>query len=292
MILTLNSAVGDATLYLSVSPHAIDIALVTKRTAVFRCAQLVGIDLHQIGAIGDGVNDLPFLTIPGLGLIGAPANAELRVRSELGRIPGAMLLNGPVTDGFLAFYEMCAERDLLLVISDRDGVLIDGGADSTDRFRLVVDRVMRGPGPALWILTGSSAEQNLSLLDGVASSVDRVTVMAENGSIVIDPLTRQTHLTLPHGLESVLPILKGPFESEFRRLLATTILPCYGLVPVEASSASMDDLSIPDKMTMITIDLPRRFRDHASPVASDFRREVLRLAECLGRAVGFNVEHI
>lgn len=66
-------------LYLSASTDAIDAAVMTKDRAVEASLRESGIPSGQVGAIGDSVNDLPFLTLPGLAVCAAPANAQPEV---------------------------------------------------------------------------------------------------------------------------------------------------------------------------------------------------------------------
>ena len=110
-------------IYISANTAAVDAAMVTKDNAVRGLAEYHKIPLEQLAVIGDEVIDIPMLTIEGIGLAGAPANAQDKVKEAV-KARNGFLAQSKVLDGFLEFYEEARSRGITHIVSDRDGVLV------------------------------------------------------------------------------------------------------------------------------------------------------------------------
>lgn len=278
------------TLYLSASSDAIDAALVTKDRAVEAFLRNQGIPPQSVAAIGDSVNDLPFLMLPDLGLRGAPANAQPEVLERLRDIPNSVVLKESVTEGFLHFYRAAADLQMSYIFADRDGVLIWEVESEPQRLALMdVFRQMGGSGkPFVVVLTGSSYEQNLRFMKrhGLDSSLranpavltERYVVWAENGALQINVLDHTFRIVQDFD-QRLLSFVKGQFQAEVLERLDREVLPAFGFAWSESPADKNSGVFVPPKRTMFTVDVPKMRGDHddyrRTPNADAFRKAVL-----------------
>jgi len=279
---------------LSASPDAVDAAIYTKDLAVIDFVEASGVPQSQIGAIGDGANDIPFLRIPGLALAAAPNNAQEGVTQLLSGLPNGILLKGERTKGFLEFHKLAKSRSLSHIFADRDGVFEweTDNALMEDVFR-VFETMGLEQNPFVFVLTGSSYEQNISFIEKLRineaarhnSAVERqpFVVLAENGAVQINVLTLESR-NLEQIIDTdLLDCLKGAFEQEVIVRLKDTILPRFGLNITDKHNDQFEKVLIPPKRTMLTINVPKWFHDGSdyrrSHVAREFREAVLTIMQ-------------
>jgi len=285
--------------YFSASPDAIDASIYTKDLAVTECAGGHGVSLSRIGAIGDGANDIPFLRVPGLALAAAPNNAQEGVKRLVASLANGTVLKSELTDGFLEFYELAKLKGLSHVFADRDGV-IEWETDGAHKEHLfgVFQRMGIGQNPFVFVLTGSSYEQNLQFIEKLripeaarqnpAVREQPFIVLAENGAVQINVLTLDIK-SFEQVLDAdLLRALKTSFEGEVRRRLKDAVLPRFGLTLTEQHGDQVEKVYVPPKRTMVTVNVPKFFRDgsdyRSSPVAQEFRGAVLELMQGVAHA--------
>jgi hypothetical protein len=279
-------------LYLSASTDAVDAALVTIERAVTTFAKANKTPMSKIAGIGDSANDLPFLRVPGLGMRGCPANSQPVVRAEIAKLDSGILLSSSFADGFLEFYELAEKRGISYVFADKDGVLVWKDNDALTH-KNALSAVFRGMGlesrPFVFILTGSSREQNVAFIesynsDGAFASNQKIRelpfiVLAENGALQINVLTRETREDLSMIDAKFLKLLKSSFEKRVLTRLEKEVLPRFGLEWGQDASDQADRIWIPPKRTMFTVNLPRTFRGErdyrASRGGEELRRTIL-----------------
>lgn len=258
-------------LYLSASPHAVDASLVSKDIAVIRYSQENGIPLHQVAAIGDGANDLPFLSIPDLAIIGCPGNAQNKIKNYLKDRQNSFISKRDGFEGFKEFYDICSQSCISTVFSDRDGVIINKGYN--EKFANELDDIFTKSfmleNPSLKILTGSSYDQNIMIVKIAShrkyarrySYADPFLVLAENGSIQINVFDGSIKKLANVLNVDYLHWLKSEFQTEFVNSVNKTILHKYDLAWSKNHIDFIEALYIPKKTTMVTIDLPRFTKD-------------------------------
>lgn len=276
-------------IYLSASTDAVDASVVTKDLAIKSFASSTGIPLSRVAGIGDGANDLPFLRISGLGLVGAPSNAQPAVKEALKAIRGAYISTRSVFEGFLDFYARCCDEGIEVVFTDRNGVLIwneDGRARA--RLRQILEGMGQNGRPFIIILTGSSYEQNLDFmrhfhLDASLGVNPRIRenpyiIYAENGAVQIDVLgasARNYAATLD---KQLLVVLTHDFLHSLLRRIRETILPAFHLELSTDRSDQRSKLYLPPKSTMVTVNLPRAHvgtEDYRQSPGADALRQAL-----------------
>lgn len=275
---------------LSASPDAVDATIYTKDIAVIDFAEESGVPMSQIAAIGDGANDIPFLRIPGLALVGAPSNAQEEVTRLVGDLPNGIVLKGERTIGFLEFHRLAKSQGLSHIFADRDGVF---ECETDDTFLEEVFRAFESMGldrnPFIFVLTGSSHEQNISFIEKsrINEAVRRnpavarhpFVVLAENGAVQINVLTLESK-NLDQIIDTgLLARLKSSFEPEVIARLKDTILPRFRLDVTDKPYDQIAKVLIPPKRTMLTINVPKWFPDGSdyrrSHAAQEFREAVL-----------------
>ena|SRR3989338_7309845 len=96
---------------------AIDAAIWTKDKVVEGVSRYSGRRLEEIAFIGDEIIDLPVIRTPGLGFVGAPSNAQDRVKEEVRNLSYGYVSDKRVFEGFLDFYEKAMNRGIKLIIS-------------------------------------------------------------------------------------------------------------------------------------------------------------------------------
>ena len=103
-------------------------------------------------------------------------------------------------------------------------------------------------------------------------------ILAENGALQINVITGsyvqdEKVLTSP-----LLAPLKGSFERQVIRLIEKEVFPRYALGWSETADDQAERLWIPAKRTMVTINIPKTFRngrDYRSSVHSETLRRIL-----------------
>ena len=183
------------TVYLMANNAAIDATILTKGDIVPAYARHHGIPLELIAAIGDEVIDLPMLTTAGLGLVGAPANAQDKVKEAVAKIPNGWISSCEILDAFIEFYALAKERNISHIISDKDGVLLaKGDLTRGAEFYTLMQSAGIGGNPFVTVLTGSSAGQNAKFMKGygldarlesnLAVRQNPYVLLAENGLLM------------------------------------------------------------------------------------------------------------
>ena len=298
---------GKSTIYFSASTDAVDAFLLTKDKPVLDFVTRHGIGLSNSAAIGDSVSDLPFLTIPNLGLVGTLGNAQSGVKQAVRNLKNGWISSFQVQEGFLEFYELAGKEGISHIFSDKDGVLAWKG-DSANRHRLrrVFQAMGLGVNPLIIVLTGSSYEQNLDFMreHGIDSSLSAnphirrnpYLILAENGAVQINVLTRQTRESMELLDTELLSLLKGNFERELIATADRRILPGFELGWSNRSSDQVEKIYVPPKKTMITLNMPRQFRDGReygrSTKAQELQNAILESMVDLAVAVGLPYEVI
>ena len=282
-------------LYITANKEAVDTALLTKDMAVREFALAYDIPLSEIAAIGDGIIDLPMLSIDGLGLIGAPGNANSRVK-DLVNSRNGHVSDKKVLDAFFEFYGIAGNRGISHVISDKDGVLISEGDRSRGGEFAKLASVMGNGNPFVSVLTGSAYEQNsdFALAYGLTKDIDNPTVrkfpyliLAENGGVHVNILTGETHLPALNAYE--VGVLKGRYEQAVKREVEK-FMRSFNFKWSLDHNDQRGRVYCPDKRSMVTVNIPReyhngkKFRD--SEDATRFRSGVyaimLETAQKLG----------
>ena len=251
---------------------AIDTTIISKGEVVDGVFNYFGGRLEDIAAIGDELLDLPLLTTPRLGMVGCPANAQKGVIDTVNRLRGYVSPE-KVYKGFFDFYEKAAEVGIKLIISDKDGVLKEGGnKEGSERFRQLALEMGQEGKPYVVVLTGSSHQQNLPFMRDFGLD-ERLSVnpavrkypyllLCENGAIHLNVLTGETRNYVADISPELLKALKGKFESRVRKKIETEVLPFFGF----EWSKDYDDqrgkvYHVLDKQSMVTFNVPREFSD-------------------------------
>ena len=276
-------------IYLSASTDAVDASLVTKDFAIKSSALGKGIPLSRVAGIGDSANDLPFLRISGLGLVGAPSNAQTAVKQALKAIRGAYLSPKSFFEGFLDFYSRCTDQGIELVFTDRDGVLIwneNGAAKAV--LRPLLELMGQDGRPFIIILTGSSYEQNVDFMRhyqlnaglGVNPRIreNPYIIYAENGAVQIDILGGSSRNYAADLDSTLLGTLTHAFLHSLLHRIREKVLPAFQLGLSEDRSDQHSKLYLPPKRTMVTVNLPRshlRLEDYRQSPESDTLRQAL-----------------
>lgn len=248
---------------------AVDAAIITKDECFPGLVDRFGIPLEMMAVIGDEKIDLPMLGIPGLGFIGAPANAQEGVRDYVSR-QGGHVSEKEAYDGFEDFYSRCRDRSIELIVSDKDGVLKKGGDVSGGaRFSELALQMGRDGNPYVTVLTGSSLDANRGFretygLDGRLSENSAVVkspyaLLVESGAIHVNVLTNATKNYVGRIEANLLGRLKGGFETSVAQRLEQEILPEYGFT----WSYELDDqrgkvFHDRTKQSMVTFNVPRQ----------------------------------
>lgn len=249
---------------------AVDAYILGKGHAVPVFAQQFGVPLGRIASIADGVKDLEFLETPGLGFIGAPANAQTKVRERVAALRGHVSTLETFA-AFMEFYEMVGSKGITYIISDRDGVLKDGKHSWGNDFKQLT-KEMGTPGkPYVIVLTGSSLDQNLGFakeygLDATLAANPAVgqhpyLLLVENGIIAYNVLTGETRNGVTTLNPALLGILRGPFEDDVMRRVRRNVLPVFELRESRVYSDQRGAVYIAEKEAMVTLNIPREFAD-------------------------------
>lgn len=264
---------------------AVDAYIFGKEYAAPLFADQFRIPLQQMASIADGRKDLEFLETPGLGLIGAPANAQPIVKERVAAA-GGHVSTLETFAAFEEFYAMAGARGIRYIISDRDGVLKDGKISWAERFKALTKKMGTPGKPYVVILTGSSLDQNLGFaeqygLDATLAANPAVEehpylLLIENGIIAYNVLTGETRNGVQTLDTELLAQLKGPFEQEVMRQLRETILPKFELRESHNYDDQRGAIYIAEKEAMVTLNIPREFADGRKDYRKSDEAELLR----------------
>lgn len=290
-------------LFLSASTDAVDAALMTKEHAVTNFAAKEGVPLSKVAGIGESVNDLPFLQIPGLGMRGAPLNAQPAVRTALAQLDRSVLLSVSFSDAFFEFYRLAEQRGISYVFADKDGVLVWSDSEASSQMT-ALSAVFRNMGtgkfPFVFVLTGSSYDQNLDFIGsyralGAFEKNPQVkerpfVVLAENGAVQVNVLTGEIREDTFLIDRSLLNFIKGDFLKQIVIVMEAKVLSRFNLQWSLSAADQIERIWIPPKRTMVTINIPKTFKDgrdyRSSPrgkeLSSSILDSMIRVAEMLG----------
>ncbi len=276
---------------IAASEAAVDAYILPKEKAILMFAERYGIPLSAIAAIGHDTKDVSFLQTPGLGFVGAPANASDHVKAVVAGL-GDRGYVSPQSyyAGFFDFHDQASLRDIRFVLTARSGLLKNGIQDWSADLSHVVQHMGRPGWPYVCLLTASSLEQNRDFLtaaglDARLSSRKEIRehpylVLVENGALHYNVLTGVTEAFSATLDQHLFQALQGEFTHTLQRLLCDDILPHFGLRQSTAYEDQRGAVYIPKKQTMVTVNIPRQFSDGApdyrrSEQASDLRHDVL-----------------
>jgi len=273
----------------------IDATIFTKDEAISGISKRFGIPLEEIAAISDEVGDIPFLKTPGLCFVGAPTNAQDRVKETLSSMENGYVSSLKVYEGFKDFYSRAEKKGAKLVISDRDGVLKEGSnMQWGEEFRKLALEMGQPSKPLVSVLTGSSYNQNLDFMKKYGLD-ERLRVnpevekhphllSVEGGAIHVNVLTGELVNYVAYINPGLLKVLKGEFERKVKERLEKEVLPALNL----GWSKNYDDQTekvyhIEDKLSMVSFNVPRKFKDgtpyRESPEAEQFRNMTIKIME-------------
>jgi hypothetical protein len=288
--------------YLSANNEAVDAALLTKGMAIPAYAEMHGLPMRQIGAIGDGINDIPFLTVPGLGLVGTPSNAQEKVKQIVGNMRNGYLSSKKVLDAFIEFYQIARERGITHIVSDRDGVLLQkGDLRRGKEFFDLARRMGLDGNPFITVLTGTAYGQNtdfvadygLNKLDENSSvRSDPYVLMTENGAIHVNVLTGEATNYCSKLNQALLRRLKEDFEPEVLKQIESEILKDFKLQWSVDYGDQTEKVYVSPKQSMFTVNIPRYFADgtdyRRSEQAGVLRERIFDIMVETARRMGFN----
>jgi len=264
--------------YLMANNAAIDATILTKGDIVPAYAKHHGIPLERIAAIGDEIIDLPMLTTEGLGFVGAPANAQDKVKEAVAKMQNGWISSCQVLDAFIEFYALTKKRNISRIISDKDGVLLaKGDLARGAEFYALMQYAGVGGNPFVTVLTGSSVGQNAKFMKGYgldarlesnpAIKKNPYLLLAENGLIHLDVLSGNTLNFCKILNPYLLTKLKNEFEPEVARRMEAEIFPIFGFEWSADSEDQAEKVYHAPKQGMVTFNVPRYFKD-----GSDYRK--------------------
>ena len=292
-------------IYLSASTDAVDAALITKRDALVSLSNENSMSLSQIAAIGDSQNDLPFLEIEGIGLVGAPSNAQKLVKNRLKYKNNYQPIKGSVFEGFYEFYMHAYELGIKYIFADRDGVLI--WKDSEEKHAQYLKKLLINPDfpkfPKIYVLTGSSVEQNQSFISQfdlnnsnsahVEIRNNPYTILAENGSIFMNILTGECKEAPSIAVNSKILKTLNSYKEDAVEEISKDILPKYNLSYSFDHDDQVKKIYIPNKKYMLTLNIPKYFDNgddyRASRLSDELRESIVHTLEKVAKKHKFNV---
>ena len=280
------------TVYIMANNAAIDATILTKGDIVPAYARHHGIPLEKIAAMGDEVIDLPMLATEGLGLVGAPANAQEKVKDAVSKLPNGWISTATVLDAFLEFYSLARQRNISHIISDKDGVLLAKGDLSRGaEFASLMQTAGIEGNPYVMVLTGSSFGQNTKFLKGYglderlnanpAVRANPYLLLAENGLIHVDVLSGNALNFCRILNPALLAKLKTEFEPEVAGRMEAEIFPAFGFEWSCDADDQNEKVYHAPKEGMVTFNVPRYFKDGSdyrkSGQAKAYREAVVRI---------------
>lgn len=250
--------------------NAVDATIYTKGDAILNYSRANGVALEQIAGIGDELIDISFLTTPGLGFVGTVANAQQQVKDAVRGLSNGFVSKRECLDGFIEFYELARANGISNVVSDRDGVLVkEGDFSRGEEFKRLLDK-MKEDYPHIAVLTGSSYEQNVpfmkaygldeTLKDNPKAKQDPYMLLPENGVIQVNVLTGETrNLCL-----LLNPELHRRLKQEFEPVVIDRlkgVIQALGLAYSHDYSDQKGKVYLPNKQSMVTLNIPKEFPD-------------------------------
>ncbi|MDD5193530.1 MAG: HAD hydrolase family protein [Candidatus Nanoarchaeia archaeon] len=228
-------------IYLIANNAAVDAVMITKAQAIDGIRNKHGFSLEQVATVGDEIVDIPMLEIAGLGRIGTVANAQQRVIKFVQSKRQGYVSNQRVYDGFRDFYDVCKQQGIRLIVTDKDGVLKDGGDVHWGGEYAKLALVMGLDGnPISTILTGSGLKDNIKFMkqygldkrleQNIVLKENPYLLLAENGAIHVNVITGETQNYCSELDRELLTALKGPFETEVAKRIQNEVLPEFGFV--------------------------------------------------------------
>jgi len=284
--------------YLSAGTDAVDAALIIKDSALKSFVSDMGIPLQRVAGIGDSANDIPLLKVPNLGLVGAPANAQLIVIQTLKTINRSYISNKEFLEGFVDFYHHCIEAGIEYVFTDRDGVLIwKENLQEKSCLRQILDCMGQEGRPFIIIITGTSYEQNVDFmrkyrLNSSLASNEKIrenpyVIYAENGAVQINILDGGIRNYNEFLDKDLLNVLKTNFLLGLLNNVKKRILPIFDLEFSKELSDQQSKIYLPPKRTMVTLNVPRTHHGiedyRRSPEADRLREAILREMEIVAQ---------
>lgn len=285
-------------------PAAVDTYILGKEQALPGFTAVFKVPLGKIGAIADGPKDWPWLGTPGLGLVGAPANADSTVKERVAALGEKGLVSSmEAFFGFQEFYAEAVKREITHIISDRDGILKEGDRSWPNEFKALAQKMGYEGNPYISVITGSSLNQNIKFmtqygLDASLSSNPAVrkypwVLLAENGIVAYNALTGETLNYCQQLNQELLQLMKGPFEKDVARTVEQKILPAFGLRRSDSYDDQQGAVFFVPKEAMVTFNIPRKFRDgreyRQSHEATNLRQAILETM--VNSAVKLNIPY-
>lgn len=273
-------------IYLIKNKAAVDATILTKDKLIPEYANSYGIPLKNIAVIGDGITDIPLLETPGLGLVGAPANSQERVKELVSGLPNGWVSSKQFLDAFLEFYDLAKQKGISHIISDRDGVLVwKGDLNRGGEYRQLLQSMGLDGNPFIAILTGSAVSQNedfmkaYSLCDPNLRSNPAIIenpylLLAENGLIHINVITGEKLNFCERFNPNLLNKLKNDFEPEVTMKIKENVLIEFGLGWSDSYGDQDGKIYVPPKEGMTTFNIPRSY--HGKDYRNSKESEILR----------------
>lgn len=276
---------------------AIDAAILTKDRSIKSVKKYFKISLEKMAAIGDEVTDISLLKTPGLGMVGAPANAQLPVKNAVSNLPNSYVSSKRAFEGFMDFYQRASNLGIELIISDKDGVLKEDSESAVHsrEFRKLALHMGQERNPYIIVLTGSSQKQNISFMNEYGLNEELRSnpkvveypflVLIENGAIHLNVLTGEIKNYVKDICPEMLKMLKGEFEERVKKRLESEVFPELGLEwSLEYGDQNGKVYHSREKLSMVTFNVPRGFSDgrpyRKSPEADKYRdRTILIMQE-------------
>ena len=294
-----NEYAENRPIYISASPDAVDVSIITKDIALLQFSTEKKTSLKSIAAIGDGVNDLPFLTIKGLGLIGAPSNAQKEVIKYISKTANGKICEHDFFQGFIEFYKYASESCMSAIFTDRDGVLVSKENDIwmpnlAELFKKMGSRSKGNFLPIIHVLTGSGVEQNKSFIESVNRYADIGTnqyavsdpyiIHAENGAIQMNIITGEwRYAAYVENHRDYIDFIRRNFLKAAITRIEKYIFPKWDLQWSYHHSDQDGKIYMPEKRTMVTWNIPKtmnnikNFRDNL--ISDKLRIDILKVIE-------------
>jgi predicted mannosyl-3-phosphoglycerate phosphatase (HAD superfamily) len=288
-------------LFLYAGVDAVDAAVFTKDMGALTFIRTHRLLPHTCAAIGDGIGDLPLLSIEGLGMVGAPSNAQSQVKEFVLNHPAGVLTDHEVLEGFLEFYETAKRNGISHIFADRDGVL-KGHTSQRENYQELQNRIREmgsSQHPLIVILTGSGYEQNVEFiseagldsacLENAVCRSQPFLLLAENGAIAMNIATAEYRIV--HDIaEHELRYLQEEFKPRLLERVGDSVLPRYGLRWSHSQSEQDSQIFLPPKRAMVTLNIPRskngnsryRLSEEAVRLRADLLNVFVEIADNLG----------
>ena len=295
----LNNYEINRPIYISASPDAVDVSIITKDIALLQFSTEKKTPLKSIAAIGDGVNDLPFLTIEGLGLIGAPSNAQKTVIKYISKTVNGKICKHAFFQGFAEFYKYAAESAISTIFTDRDGVLVSKENDiwMPNLAALFKKSGSKNRGnflPIIHVLTGSGVEQNKSFVDSINRYADigsnryiisdPYIIHAENGAIQINIITGEwRYATYVENNRDYIDFIRGNFLDTAKTRIEKYIFRKWDLQWSYHHGDQDGKIYMPEKKTMVTWNIPKTMNNiknfRGNLISDKLRTDIIKVIE-------------